>query len=710
MWKFLRRLVGGAGGTDAGDASWEEGRFTASQGSPTFDRYFELLNVITTSKADSDYAKAIRAARDTFPILAQVVREMKRDWGELVLGSVPAIDTAGSMMAVVGDRDGIAEMRAAVTAIADLAEWVPAIEETERDADLVERILAVVADTPGFKQNRLKAATDAPDGRRLSTLARWLEDAGRLKRVRVGSTYELYPGSTEFSEAQPASTPGQPASAPTVPTVSTRTRHRRRAEKPAIVDLQRLPYVRLPMAPAAWDERERRGRQGGDVRHPKASLFTVVGADWSVDDPIALAKDERPDPAFRQAFHTAGNSYWLDPRGRSKGFEASPSVLRVTDRTGTVTVERGLSFDVYRSDANTDGSGIIFLSRDGILHAYDHTLTTLFAERVAELPEYAAIDKRLGIPDRELKNHVRCVAISNDRSRYLFTVVDEAWCVGRDDRVRWGLRLPTAEAWTRCSVRTDRVGTSGEVGNALALMDLTLPLTPQDITRRYRQLAMEWHPDRNPTGNMAERMQELNGAMELLTGADLSGLSLGSTETVDYRQILSRETVSVPGVGSFELEASIVVSEKQAADWIYAANFAWQDDRAFLAGYSGRVVEIAPDGTPVRVYDIGAVPRQIVNSGEHLYLLTDTRLYVLAGDRLEALVDVFDRGGLIVGESGFGLVESKSFTWLTPDGTVQGAVRTRDPVRRVLSGPDGLVVETRRHRVLVRGAPSWWLA
>ena len=229
------------------------------------------------------------------------------------------------------------------------------------------------------------------------------------------------------------------------------------------------------------------------------------------------------------------------------------------------------------------------------------------------------------------------------------------------------------------------------------------------MTRQYRRLALEWHPDRNPDHPQAlVHMQELNGAMELLTGADLSDLSLTSTERVSYHKILSRKVVDLKGVGTFALEFSMRVSEKQAADWIYAANFAWRDDGAFLAGYSGRIVQVASDGTPTRVYDIGAVPRQIVDADAQLYILTDTRLYVLSGDRLEALVDVYDRGQVVVGERGFGLLESKAWTWFTPDGTAMGSVTTRDPIRRVLSTPEGLIVETRRHRALVRGAPGWW--
>ena len=70
------------------------------------------------------------------------------------------------------------------------------------------------------------------------------------------------------------------------------------------------------------------------------------------------------------------------------------------------------------------------------------------------------------------------------------------------------------------------------------------------------------------------------------------------------------------------------VGELQAADWIYAAAFGGPGSGAYLAGYSGRVVEVDSAGVAVRAYDIGAVPRRIVDTGDYLYILTDTRLYV----------------------------------------------------------------------------------
>jgi hypothetical protein len=174
MWDFLRRLFSGpSADPNARDNRRDEYEPSSYHSNPTVDRYFELLNIITTAKADHDYPRAIRAARDSFPLLAEVARDMRYgEDGEISIGSIPAIETGGAMMAVMGDRDAIAEMRAAVTAIPDLADWLPAVSGAEEDADLSEQILAAVAATPGLQQNKLKKVTGATDGRRVGLRAR----------------------------------------------------------------------------------------------------------------------------------------------------------------------------------------------------------------------------------------------------------------------------------------------------------------------------------------------------------------------------------------------------------------------------------------------------------------------------------------------------------------------------------------------------------
>jgi hypothetical protein len=410
-------------------------------------------------------------------------------------------------------------------------------------------------------------------------------------------------------------------------------------------------------------------------------------------------------------FQTAGSTLWLDPTGRRVGFPSAPAIALTTDRTGAKLAECGLAYDVYRAEVNADGSGMLFLSRDGILHGYTQTIEPLLTESVADLPEYAGQAKRFGIELRELKNHVRCVALAGDRLRALITVVDEAWCYDmKTGQPVWGIRFPSKDGWTEVvAERSDLFGGSAEINAALRLMKLRLPVSPEAITHQYRALAMRWHPDRNPQDpESTRRFQDLGAAMELLTGVDTSLLSGLEIEHVTYQQILQHSSVILPEGTTVTFSVTMQVGGAFGADWIYAANFAHAGYSTFLAGYSGRVVEVDAAGLPRRVYDIGAVPRHVADTPSHRYILTDTRLYVLSQDQLVALVDVFDQGRLIVGGSGFGLLQPKQFQWFTPTGQFLGQVQTRDPIRRVHSGPAGLVVETRTHRAIIGGAPGWW--
>jgi len=420
---------------------------------------------------------------------------------------------------------------------------------------------------------------------------------------------------------------------------------------------------------------------------------------------------ERPDPAFKQVFPTAGSTLWLDPKGCRGEYPSSPAIAMTTDRAGAPIAERGLAHDVYRSDVNADGSGILFLSREGILHGYSGQLDPLILEKVEELPEYAAQAIRFGIQPHELKNHTRCVALSTDRSRFLVTIVDEAWCYDINTGVPlWGLRFPGKDGWSEVATdRSDRVGTSDEITSALTLMELRLSVNPEALTRSYHLLARRWHPDLNPDDPGAtRRLQDLNAAMELLSGSDPSLLGSGVAGPVTYTKALGGTSVTVDGIGTLSLSVSMQITGASGADWVYAANFAHVGHGAFLAGYGGRIVEVDSSGSPIRIYDIGAVPRHVADTPERRYILTDTRLYVLREDSLEAIVDVNEQGHLIVGANGFGLLAPKQLQWFSATGQLQGSVLTRDPIRRVLSKADGLVVETRTRRALIIGAPNWW--
>ena len=107
---------------------------------------------------------------------------------------------------------------------------------------------------------------------------------------------------------------------------------------------------------------------------------------------------------------------------------------------------------------------------------------------------------------------------------------------------------------------------------------------------------------------------------------------------------------------------------------------------------------------PLVVYDLGTCPTEIVGVGRYTYFLTPTRLYVVEDRiKLAAFLDVFQKGRLLVSQSGFGLLASKNLQWFTPSGTKVGELLTRDPIRTLHKTEGGAIVRTRRHRVEVQG-------
>ena len=688
-------------------------------GRAAVNRYFELSNTIVSAKSRGDFRAAVRAARQTYPLMPAVVRQMKSEFGGFDIATSHAVHTAGTLMAVIGDREGIQELRAALQSTTELRVWLSSADEAESDADLVDKIVSAVNAKPGVKQKDLKTEIEG-DGRRLSILASWLEKGGRIQRVSQGNSYLLY--AKGYRIASPKEEVSTPDIAPQIQAIVPPV-HSRRANRPAsnarTLDFKNLAYIRLPKAPNAWEERAKaQNASAADTDEatetsPKSKLprFQVSGNGWAIQSESPLPPAERPNTAYRETFHTSGSTVWIDPSGKRTDFPTSPAVVLTTGRDGARLGEQGLAFDIYRSDVNGDGSGMLFLSREGVLHGYTNTVEPILLENLAEIPEYAEQAKRFGIDPLSLKNHVRCVCLSQDRKQFLVTIVDEAWCYDTETgRPLWGYRFPSKEGWTEIAAeRSERAGASSDVVAALRLMELELPVTPENITRQYRALAMRWHPDRNPKDPSAtKKFQELGAAMELLTGVDLSRLSGNEVERVVYQQILHQSKVQIqPGL-NVTISMTLQVGGAFAADWIYAASFADEANTTYLAGYSGRVLEVNPNGVPVRIYDIGAVPRQITKTASHLFILTYTRLYILRENELVALIDVLDQGKLIIGGNGFGLFRAKCFQWYSNSGELLGEITTRDPIRKIYWTDQNMIVETRTHRGVVSGSQQWW--
>jgi hypothetical protein len=685
-------------GESASPSSTDSSRLSVTQARRGTEAYFGTMCDLREAISKRDYVRAARLARENLQYIPAFVRSTKRSFGSFDITSIPALEVGGTMLALVGDDEGLDEMRRIVASSRALEPWAYEVEEHEENRKLFAAILEAVRQNPGCRQTNVKSLVGMEDGRRVSTLIAWLEKAGRITREKQGKTYAVWPAGAVPAAEVPARAPA--------PKRTVRS-HRRDRSRPPLhqIDASSIPCIPLPRSPLRWEEAQVRGAAAevpGAADH-----FEIRDAEgWEIGKVEKIPPEERPDPAFRQLHPLDSGLLMVDDLGKAEGLDLIPAAAARYGRLGELIAKKPLLHDVYRINVNPMGRGLIAMSRDCVVHAYDDALELVFETALRDASEIRAIRKRLDIRDDQLKNHIRCVALSRDSSRYLFTAVDEAWCVKADGRGLWGVRMPIKDGWTRVSEPSGKFGTSGEIRQALSLMGMSYPFASGDVKNRYRQLAKQWHPDLNPGDPAAtERMKALNLAAQLLTGIDENALP--AYTGVKYVQELSRSDIEVGGT-IFTVTASFVVSETQAADWIYAANFAGWSDVAFLASYSGRVVVVTEFGKPVRAYSIGSVPRRIVDTGDYLYILTDTRLYVLRDETLHAIIDTFDGGDLIVAQTGFGLLDRKRFRWFSEDGAYLGSIVTKDPIRRVYASPGGITVETRTRRAFIRGVPSWW--
>ena len=695
MLRLIKQLFGGdkkAIATERDDATQRVVRSSRPRTPNASDAYFDSMQRMQRAVSNRNFESAALHAHQNLRYITSWVKESRRECGSFDIPSIPALQQGGTVLALVGDDKGLARMQEIVASLEELEPWAEVVEQHLGDRRLFADILNLVASQPSCLQTDVKGLIGEEDGRRVANLISYLDKAGKSVRVKSGRTFRLL---LPDSPAVPAPPPKQ---------IVRSHRTDRKPPKLREIDVSSLDYVPLPRSPSQWGDANV-SPEWATVPDAEAP-FEVRGADWKVAAVRNLSPAQRPDTAFRRMDPTDSGLFMIDDLGNADGLGEIKAAAIRHDRSGDLAVKKGFQHGIYRLGVHPVGRGLIAMSRDCIVHAYDERLQPVLETTLADAPEIVALRKRFDIPDDQLKNHIRCVGLSRTASRYLFTAVDEAWCVDMNGRGAWGAKLPFTEGWTRIATPSGEFGTSADVADALALMGLSLPMTPDDVKARYRDLAKQWHPDRNPVDSRAEeRMKALNAAAEVLTGVDAGALHRYTGST--FGREIERTEIEIGGI-AVTMSMGMQVGEIHAADWIYAAGFAGGSDAVYLAGYSGRVVHVDDKGEAVRVYDIGGVPRKIVDTGDYLYLLTGTRLYVLHNDSLHALVDTFDGGDLVIAQTAFGLLEKKRLRWFHEDGQYMGSVVSKDPIRRVYSTAKVMAVETRRQRAIVQGVPTWW--
>ncbi len=257
-----------------------------------------------------------------------------------------------------------------------------------------------------------------------------------------------------------------------------------------------------------------------------------------MSDATKLAANERTDPSYRRHFSAQSGAFLADDLGRANFHRGAPVAVLSFDSSGGLLAERRLSWGLYRFQVNPMGRGLIDVSSDQVLRCYDGNLNCLGAFPLTETPVLTAARARLGITKREMHRHIRTAALRPDGGAYLFSVVDEAFAFDMQGQPQWGVRMPHQKGWSKVGTMTQKSGTSNEIEQAMATLGLSCPFAVEEVKRQYRELAKQWHPDKNPEREeqVASGFRKVASALSCFRGSILAN----SQHLVNGRSTRSR--------------------------------------------------------------------------------------------------------------------------------------------------------------------------
>ncbi|MEP3299362.1 MAG: J domain-containing protein, partial [Pseudoruegeria sp.] len=443
----------------------------------------------------------------------------------------------------------------------------------------------------------MKAELGEDDGRHVSNLISWLEKGGEITRAKSGKTHALYMTGVEMSEADASAIYTEPPRPDS-------HQNERQAARPQEPDLDKLDLVPLPPSPNTWSD---------NVALPVTlEIFTDAENTWQDLTIEGIKPKERPDSSFRKHFTTRNGVLSFDDLAKSTESLGAAGAVMFTPEAGGKPIVRHLVRPPYSLSAHPVGIGFASRSKENVLTIYSEELEVDFETDLSATPEVVANRKRFELDGAgagavlwgQAHLALNCIALSPDRDRYLYTHVDEAWCIDRSGKRLWGIRMPTRpEETISQTIDAGGVGspsgTASDIEHALGEMQLQMPVAPEEIRQRYRDLVRQLHPDLNPGSE--ERMKSVNAAYETLTGVSHEMLqSRGGAEELLH---FSTTITFILGGGP---------------DRIQAAAFSGTGNAVLLGTQEGRVLRIDRTGRPIALYDVGSAPVRILGTDRYL--------------------------------------------------------------------------------------------
>ena len=118
--------------------------------------YFTTLVKLQEAISKRHYEEAARLTRENIRQVVSFVSNTQQEYGTFDISSIPALEQGGTMLALIGDDEGLKDMQDLVRSLPELEPWRSTVVRHEEDRRLFAAILAAIEQNSGCLQTDVK--------------------------------------------------------------------------------------------------------------------------------------------------------------------------------------------------------------------------------------------------------------------------------------------------------------------------------------------------------------------------------------------------------------------------------------------------------------------------------------------------------------------------------------------------------------------------
>ena len=298
-------------------------------------------------------------------------------------------------------------------------------------------------------------------------------------------------------------------------------------------------------------------------------------------------------------------------------------------------------------------------------------------------------------------NELRCISMSSDGNHVTISIADRILTYVHGTGFLRSYRVPLKEGWTS---EIDKSETPPELLSDLAMLDVVVPVSKEELKSAFRRKLRQVHPDLNPeVTDATETTRSLIASYERLSSESASSALQGVPEFESYTQFVSSFSTTVEiGRESFTFEISTSFGG-DGRDWV-TASFTLDDGSVVIGTTEGHVMAISASANCTWRTYTGQPINDLRKTGNKTLIATAHNIVAIDETHLgTTLLDDHFQG--LVSEDAFVVTNRDTVTMFDDTCTLESTIKFNKTVRSVSRVGSSLFVETgvETHRYTVAG-------